>query len=58
MHVFIYSATNLSFCMFLLNINVYIYNIYIYIYIYIIDAPGTLRSQGFLENDTPDALVL
>jgi hypothetical protein len=38
--------------MFLLNINV----IYIiYIYAYIIDAPETLRSQGFLENDAPDA---
>jgi hypothetical protein len=53
MHVFIYSATNLSFYIFFLNINA-IY-IYIYIYIYIIDAFETLRFRGFFENDAPDA---
>jgi hypothetical protein len=35
MHVFIYSAANLSFCMFFLNINAIYIQIYIYIYIYI-----------------------
>ena len=36
-----------------MNINA----IYTKIYIYIIDASGTLRSRGFFENDTPDALL-